>query len=424
MKYAALFRDSWRETLDCKSLWVLAIISTILILLCASLSFTLLTPEEALSDVASHFHQVMLVAGGSVSHREFPVKFQVDEAREVEKGQYSFRVKAGPEAEVHALIRTWEAASTGKITKLDAPVPDGEKPVDVERQKQFIVARLREQQLTRVKVEPAAPEGEMLVFRVHVRPLRPELVHGAHRVGFLFGAVNFRLSVSAALMVAGIESLLANVLAGLGGIVFACVVTASFVPDMLQKGRIDILLTQPMGRTELLLCKYMGGLLYVLGNAIYLVGGCWLALALRSGHWDGSFLWSIPVLTAAFAVLYSFSVWLGVITRNTTAAMMSTLGLLFGSWAVAVTREKLAESTALSGAVRRGIEGAYWVLPKMGDLGKINGYLIARGNMGIEALEGAPMAPDIAWAGILASSAAFLVLFLSLACVSFSRRDY
>ena len=60
-------------------------------------------------------------------------------------------------------------------------------------------------------------------------------------------------------------------------------------------GRIALLLSKPIGRTTLLLGRYLGNLLVVALNHIYLVGAVWLILAVKTNIWNYRFLLAIPV---------------------------------------------------------------------------------------------------------------------------------
>jgi ABC-type transport system involved in multi-copper enzyme maturation permease subunit len=429
VKTLALLGDSFRETLDCKTFWVLLAVSTLLIGMCLGLSFTPLSPEESLRDIALGFNVVLRLRKGPPIHREFPgVHFEVSQAAVSGQGEYSFRLRIRGAKEFYALLRFWDALEKDLIHTTEDPVPGPETPAELDLQKRYLVSRLREQQLARIFIQPTEPEADAVGYAIRLKPARPELLRGAHRVGILFGLKTFRLPFSEAAIVFWVELLLANLVAGLGGMIFAVIVTASFVPDMLQRGRLDLLLSKPISRPALLVYKYLGGLLYVFLSAVYLIGGCWLALAVRSGRWDPAFLWSIPVLTLSFAVLSSFSIWLGVLTRSALVSILSTLGLWFVSSGVGDLRSAIRTEAALAGLpdwARKGIDAVYLVLPKVSDLKNINGYLLARGSLGregelVERLEQGA----VDWPLVLVSSVAFLAVFLALSCRRFSKRDY
>lgn len=389
MRYLAIFKDSFRETLDCKTFWILLVVSLLFILICWSLSFTPLSPEEALKDIAKDFKTLVVARQGVFFRASYPVTFEVAEPRAAADGMYSFRLRVSPTKEFHRLVRHWDAAARGRLKKQGDAVPDLEEPADFELERRYLLARFREQQLVRVNVEAEPGEEEVRLFKVDLKPSRPELLHGGHRVGIFFGAMSYRLPTSVAVLVSAIEIILADWIAGVAGVIFALIVTASFIPDMLQKGRIDILLSKPIRRSTLLVYKYLGGLLYVLLNAVFLVGGCWLALAARSGYWDASFLWSIPVLTAFFAILYSFSVWLGMLTRSSIVSILGSMGLWFVSSQVGGFRQLFRSqifSWSLPNWAQKALDFVYYVLPKTSDLKAINNFLIRRGNLGIEGV--------------------------------------
>lgn len=426
MRFLAVLKDSFRETLDCKTFWILFVVSSVLVLLSFSVSFEALSPEEALGDIAGGFDT--LVRGRS--RRKHDVVFSVDEATEDGKGGYRFRLRARPAAAYHALVRHWDGLVRGEIKRLDDPVPDATAPPDPDLERQYLEARFRMQQLLKASVEPEAADGDALAWRVGVRPERPELLRGAHRVGALFGLFSVRPRWSAAYTIGFLERFLADGLAGLAGLLFAVVVTGSFVPEMLQKGRIDLLLSRPVGRATLLLSKYGGGLLYVLINAAYLVGGCWLGLSLRTGTWNPAFLLTIPVLTFVFAVLYAFSVWIGVLTRSALVAILTTIALWFCS-SSAGSFDVMARLPATQANVPPTFEKvagiAHKLLPKTYDLKELNNSVILRARLGDEVADTlleAKLVDPSTWPFLVSSTLAALATFLAAACATFSRRDY
>src|SRR5436305_6463134 len=92
----------------------------------------------------------------------------------------------------------------------------------------------------------------------------------------------------------GMENTLVNGLGAWFILLLGVVVTAFFIPNMLRKGSIDLLLTKPLHRATLLLFKYIGGLLFVFLNLLVVVVGIWLVFGLRTGIWSWGFLVSIP----------------------------------------------------------------------------------------------------------------------------------
>ena len=132
----------------------------------------------------------------------------------------------------------------------------------------------------------------------------------------------------------------------------------------------SVLLAKPTARWLLLLGKYIGVLTFVGFQVVLFVGLTWLALGLRTGVWDRAYLWCVPLLVLQFAVFYSFSVLLAVLTRSTVACVFGSVlfwlvawGINYGSvMAVAAPDTSLPRFTAVlieqsHGIVdRRGLE--------------------------------------------------------------------
>jgi ABC-type transport system involved in multi-copper enzyme maturation permease subunit len=116
-------------------------------------------------------------------------------------------------------------------------------------------------------------------------------------------------------------------------ILLSIVITSFFIPNMLRKGTVDLLLVKPIRRPTLLIFKFLGGLLFIFLNTAFVVVGMFLAVGLRSGIWTWGFLLTIFILTYFFAILYSVSALFGVLTRSPIVAILMTCftwGFLFG----------------------------------------------------------------------------------------------
>ena len=112
-------------------------------------------------------------------------------------------------------------------------------------------------------------------------------------------------------------SALMGLIVGVAGVFIAILVTASMIPTTFASGSIDLLLSKPIGRSMLYLTKFLGGCTFILINAAYLLTGFWLIAGLRLGVWTNRILWCIPVFLFLFAIYYSVSALAGVIWRNT-----------------------------------------------------------------------------------------------------------
>ena len=114
-------------------------------------------------------------------------------------------------------------------------------------------------------------------------------------------------------------------LVGAIGVFVAILVTAPIVPRTLEPGSINLLLSKPISRWLLFLTKYFGGCAFILINAAYLIGGMWLIVGLRFGIWNYHLLLAIPVYVFLFAVYYSVSAFAGVLWRGAMASIAVTV---------------------------------------------------------------------------------------------------
>jgi WD40 repeat protein len=162
---------------------------------------------------------------------------------------------------------------------------------------------------------------------------------GLGSIGLLFGAVRIDLprDGSGEPRVAGVhflQTLLGFWVAGTVGLLAALIWTAGFVPAFLQPSAAAILLAKPVPRSVLLVGKWLGVLVFVGFQEAVFFGGTWLALGVRTGVWSFSYLLCIPLILLQFAIIYSFSVLVGVMTRSTVASIFGALLFWFLCYAM------------------------------------------------------------------------------------------
>jgi ABC-type transport system involved in multi-copper enzyme maturation permease subunit len=193
------------------------------------------------------------------------------------------------------------------------------------------------------------------------------------------------------------------------GTFLALFASAALIPGLLEAGRIALLLSKPIHRTTLLLGRYIGNVLVVALNHVYLVGAVWLILALKTNIWNYRFLLAIPVSIFIFAVLLCLVVLVGVITESAALSIMAPVGLglisaLLAQYPVVV---KLLDSEW----ARRLWMMVYWIVPKVFDLGKSlrQSILLDR---------------QVDWITPIWTSSAFAIAVLIGAIYIFRKRDF
>ncbi len=153
------------------------------------------------------------------------------------------------------------------------------------------------------------------------------------------------------------------------GMFLAVFASAGLIPSVLEPGRIELLLSKPVSRMHILLGRYVGNVLVVSCNIIYLVLGVWIILGIKTGIWSPMFLVSIATTIFAFAVLLSVVILIGVLFESAALSTMVAAALMIMSLVLAQISVMLR---LLSSEWSRQIwRTLYYTLPKVYDLGKM-----------------------------------------------------
>jgi ABC-type transport system involved in multi-copper enzyme maturation permease subunit len=215
--------------------------------------------------------------------------------------------------------------------------------------------------------ESLLPPGEEL-------ELQP--AHGHISLGF--GAFPVALFRDGQAAVHFLLMLLAEWVAGAGGVLLALSWTAGFLPGFLEPRAATVLLAKPVPRWALLAGKFLGVLALVGLQLTIFIGGTWMALGLRTGFWVSSYLLGIPVVLIHFAAFFSFSTLLAVVTRSTLACILGSILFWFMCWGAndgrhfLVALPYLDPSSPPMPAAFTGLANlGYWILPKPVDMGMI-----------------------------------------------------
>jgi ABC-type transport system involved in multi-copper enzyme maturation permease subunit len=138
-----------------------------------------------------------------------------------------------------------------------------------------------------------------------------------------------------------------NFMVGALGGFAAILVTASMITQTFEPGSIDLLLSKPVSRTLVFLTKFAGGCIFIGLNAAYFVAGMYLVAGWRFDLWIPRLFWCIPVFLFMFVVFYSVCSLAGVLSRNTIVAIVLTIVFWGFGWTVVLVKTVM-ESVALS----------------------------------------------------------------------------
>jgi ABC-type transport system involved in multi-copper enzyme maturation permease subunit len=449
MKYVAILKDSLREALDSKVLVVLLIISTFVTAGVATLSFKALSAEKTFAMFFSNGFEPALIPLVLNSHK--PEKmldadmFQGGGPKiKMPRGFYTLKdVKVvhgkddEPESDYELLVfqGNWRHGDPQP-----ANLAEPEAPIEALRE---IFQDAEDLGFIKVEVAYADNQEEKAPKRFHV------IVKGTTRTHRIWATevqiVGYPFPGSAKPLGAAINDLVQFVLkigswiAVLSGVV----ITSFFIPNMLRKGTVDLLLAKPLHRWALLTYKYLGGLAFMFLITAYSIGGIWLVIGVRSGLWANSALLLIFSLTFFFAILYAISTFVGVVTRSAIVSIVVTIlawaafaviGIFYQSMDLIGRIEKEMEKHGnVKPAEERWGDGSLAftahmlnaVTPHTEDLNKLNDMLVFTSFMTGD-LSDVPKfdTSNTSWWTSLLISGAWIIIFLGLASLWFTYRDY
>jgi hypothetical protein len=431
MKFLTVLKDSYREAIDGKIFQAMLVLSGLFILFVASISYKPLALDEALQKRLDFFNWLLGLSGKGDAPKFTVENYRVTNgAAEPWNGDYEF--------EVVAACPTPKALEELRKTPLPASVPAVTAWLGAEA---YYLANV-----TVAEVPP--PDPAQARFRVATRGTTvTDVTAWPHEPAVLFGVRLPFMTGTLRSLVYDIEKYLVNEVGGRVVLLIGIVVTAGFVPNLLRKGTLDLYVVKPIGRSELLVYKYVGGLIFVFLLTAFTVCGVWAVIGLRSGIWAPEFLLLVPILTLYFAILYAASVLVGVLTRNALVAILLAL-LVWGGLSLAgylnnkiktarqaedEVRKKLAPDAApgsmpsalgLPPGAETALQWACDVLPRGSDLDRQSSRAIARGVLtGQEVQKEGFDRPLPSWAETVGVSLAWIAILLGLACWRFETRD-
>ena len=135
-------------------------------------------------------------------------------------------------------------------------------------------------------------------------------------------------------VVIAVESVVAGVAYWIG-ILLALFASASLFPDLQSDGRVELLLSKPIGRLNVLFGHMLGVWSAIGILAAYLLGGVWVIMSLKTGVWNPRFLLSLLLVVGMFAVMYAAVMLMGVWTESTALGLIVSYGLIFVSMVLA-----------------------------------------------------------------------------------------
>lgn len=241
--------------------------------------------------------------------------------------------------------------------------------------------------------------------------LNLEVVDGALAATRLFGKqVEGAPMIAVDVALAGVFQALAWVVF-YGGLIFGIVVTADIAPRMLAPGRVELLLSLPVRRVELVVGTYLGVLAICVLATAFATGGVAAVLFFKA-----EFFTVAPLAGALGAVLGFMAVYAVMLLAATlvrSAALAAGTGLLFFLGALLTSDRERFLSFFEEGVIRSVLSVVITVLPKLADLAEAGG----------QAAQGLPILPGTLWA-VVGGTIVFAAACIALASFVVSGKDY
>ena len=190
---------------------------------------------------------------------------------------------------------------------------------------------------------------------------------------------------------------------------------AGLIPSMLEKGMIDLFLSKPLTRAELLMARALGAVSGIVINLIYFFVGVWLIFGLKAGVWHWGFLSSTIYVVYAFVCFFSIVTIVGLITRSATFSIMLSFIFTLISWGLEV-RENGLYRLWDNVVYHRLLDALYYLTPQLNAMLENSTRIIGK-------LPFIPNAPDFTFMPFIYSFFSSCLLYF-LSVWYFSRQDY
>jgi hypothetical protein len=445
MRYLSILKDSLREALDTKVIYFTFALSLLVVMLIGSVTFR---PVEA-QEQFERYSRFLTWAFGMAMQGNGP-QHKIEAFEQTNGNDVPWK-------------RDYRFDYVQEFTS-DKAVQDAKD------RNAFLPARQLQQAFQQDfswidKVEVTdTPTGDPKVFRYQVRTTGAKV---SDRRGWVyeprlfFGALPmpiFQTSLS------GAVDFIADKIIGTFGagviMLLSAIITALFIPNMLRKGAIDLLLAKPIHRWALLVYKFIGGLTFMFLNTAVTMAGIWLVLGIQTGLWANGMLLCVFIFTFQFAIFYVVSTLMAVVTRSPIVAILVSvvvwallLGIGLGYRVVDSLRpekvaeimrerreraeawappgQKVEEPPDQAPVVPKWVfvtaDIVHFVTPHYKDLDVLTTRLIRRDVLDPASKQHEQLDKQVSsinWTESLSVTTGFIALMLGLACWRFAVRDY
>lgn len=189
------------------------------------------------------------------------------------------------------------------------------------------------------------PEGILLSLfgKEAAAPVPPDRVEA-----FVFG---IQASLSSGLMT--------------GIVLFGVFATAGLIPSVLDRGIVDLYLSRPLARWELILGKSLGAVTAIVLVSLYFLGAIFLVFGLKVGIWNPQILTAAAGIGLVFITVYVLLLFTAVCTGSTPLSIIAAYVYLFVIAGLLQGRESGLFLFSENNVFRSTIDGLYYLLPQI-----------------------------------------------------------
>lgn len=350
MQFLAFLKDSFREARNGWVLQAMLVLALLLVLFVASISYSPATVQSSVAAPLDVYNLTFRNSPNFVGTNFAVENYKPSNAKEAWNSDYEFDI----------VVNTSNAEQMKQL--------DDNREFPMSRGRVERVVNRSVGVLNNVKAEKRETKTpNQLRFHVTSQGTKAkDITEWPHQptVLFAFDAPIFIMPLRSIVYV--VENTL---ISGVGAWVIlfiSVVITSMFIPNMLQKGTVDLAISKPITRPTLLIYKYIGGLTFTLLLTTFTIGGAYLAIGLRSGMWNHMFLLSIPLIVMYFAILYAVSTLIAVFTRSAIVAILGTLLAWGAFYGIGVVNNRIV-AREVAVAAQKENPGKPMEAPKPGD---------------------------------------------------------
>ena len=338
--YLAIIKDSFREALASRVLWILLLLITVVFLGIAPLGWSRqLTSRIAADDIRRVDEFARRLDSAKSLPNESPEKRVYGLLDDGAKSEISKFLTAGEDDQ--------RMRRRGLSDRLATSLDEMLEETDLYEEEAWSGFELEEegQALLSGGLENLEDEELRRFNRLAMEAAFPRHVRSRPNRSVVFTYFHWVLGVPLPMTDEQVEEMIQGsllafmyVFVGVIGIFCGILVTASIIPNTFDAGSVNLLLSKPISRSLLYLSKFAGGCSFVFINATYLIVGLWLIVGWRLGIWNSRLLLCIPVFLFLFILYYAVSGLAGLIWRNTVVCISITILFWFACFVVGLAK--------------------------------------------------------------------------------------